>query len=315
MILKVKWSGTEYLVDISDLVDTNTVIDIKNKVYEKTEVQPDRQKILNLKQKNGKVAADTTTISQLNVKDGMKLMMMGSREETIVSANTKPDDLPEVIDDLEFTEEEVEAQHDPVYLKKVERRIDEYELKFINPPREGRKLLVLDIDYTLFDHRSVAEQAGELMRPYLHEFLEAAYDDYDIIIWSATSLKWIEEKMRVLGVTDNPNYKITAHVDDSAMISVHTGKGVVEVKPLPVLWAKLSQYDATNTIMFDDIRRNFIMNPQSGLRIHSFRNAHQNRSSDRELLKLSKYLKLIARLPDFLKLNHRHWEDYVRRHK
>lgn len=251
MILKVKWSGAEYPIDIGNLEDTNTVIDIKNKVFEKTEVQPERQKILNLKQKNGRVAADSTIISELNIKDGMKLMMMGSREETIVTANTKPEDMPDVVDDLEFTEEEVEAQHDPVYLKKIERRIEEYELKFINPPREGRKLLVLDIDYTLFDHRSVAEQAGELMRPYLHEFLEAAYADYDIIIWSATSLKWIEEKMRVLGFTDNANYKITAHVDDSAMISVHTGKGVVEVKPLSVLWAKILQYDESNTIMFE----------------------------------------------------------------
>lgn len=44
-----------------------------------------------------------------------------------------------------------------------------------NEPRPGKKLLVLDIDYTLFDHRSVAETGIELMRPYLHEFLEAAY--------------------------------------------------------------------------------------------------------------------------------------------
>ena len=41
--------------------------------------------------------------------------------------------------------------------------------------RPGKKLLVLDIDYTLFDHRSTAETGTELMRPYLHEFLTAAY--------------------------------------------------------------------------------------------------------------------------------------------
>lgn len=28
-----------------------------------------------------------------------------------------------------------------------------------------------DIDYTLFDHRSAAERAEELARPYLHSFL------------------------------------------------------------------------------------------------------------------------------------------------
>ena len=41
--------------------------------------------------------------------------------------------------------------------------------------RPGKKLLVLDIDYTLFDHRSTAETGYELMRPFLHEFLTAAY--------------------------------------------------------------------------------------------------------------------------------------------
>jgi ubiquitin-like domain-containing CTD phosphatase 1 len=81
----------------------------------------------------------------------------------------------------------------------------------LNEPRPGKKLLVLDIDYTLFDHRSAAETGNELMRPFLHEFLTAAYNvcimlgiffninftficmvpilqDYDIMIWSATSM-------------------------------------------------------------------------------------------------------------------------------
>jgi ubiquitin-like domain-containing CTD phosphatase 1 len=49
-------------------------------------------------------------------------------------------------------------------------------VKILNPSREGKKLLVLDIDYTLFDHRSVAETGYELMRPFLHEFLTAAYE-------------------------------------------------------------------------------------------------------------------------------------------
>lgn len=46
----------------------------------------------------------------------------------------------------------------------------------LNDPRPGKKLLVLDIDYTLFDHRSAAESGVELMRPYLHDFLASAYE-------------------------------------------------------------------------------------------------------------------------------------------
>lgn len=62
--------------------------------------------------------------------------------------------------------------------------------------------------------------------------------------------------------------------------------------------------------MFDDIRRNFLLNPQNGLRIRPFRDAHLNRETDRELVHLAKYLKDISTLDDLSELNHRHWERY-----
>ena len=53
-------------------------------------------------------------------------------------------------------------------------------------------------------------------------------------------MKWIEVKMRELGVTSNPNYKITFMLDSKAMISVFTDQyGVVLVKPLGVIWGKV----------------------------------------------------------------------------
>jgi len=55
-------------------------------------------------------------------------------------------------------------------------------MKMFNEPRPGKKLLVLDIDYTLFDHRSVAETGNELMRPFLHEFLTSAYEVRSVIL-------------------------------------------------------------------------------------------------------------------------------------
>lgn len=43
-------------------------------------------------------------------------------------------------------------------------------------------------------------------------------------------MKWIEEKMKLLGVASNTAYKITFYVDYLAMITVHTPKyGVVNV--------------------------------------------------------------------------------------
>lgn len=107
--------------------------------------------------------------------------------------------MPDVINDLDIEEEVVEIEKAEVYLSKIQKRIDSYKVAELNPLREGKKLLVLDIDYTLFDHRSAAESGLMLMRPYLHEFLTEAYKNYDIVIWSATSMKWINEKMKILG--------------------------------------------------------------------------------------------------------------------
>ena len=43
-------------------------------------------------------------------------------------------------------------------------------------------------------------------------------------------MKWIEAKLKMLGVSSNPDYKICFYLDADAMISVHTPKyGVVEV--------------------------------------------------------------------------------------
>lgn len=60
---------------------------------------------------------------------------------------------------------------------------------------------------------------------------------YDIVIWSATSMKWIEEKMKLLGVSNHCDYKIAFYLDYLAMISVHTPKyGVIQASVLFLSW-------------------------------------------------------------------------------
>lgn len=73
----------------------------------------------------------------------------------------------------------------------------------------------------------------------------------------------------------------------------------------------MQYYSPKNTIMFDDLRRNFVMNPQNGLTIKPFRKAHVNRDSDQELVKLTQYLLTIAELDDLSTLNHSRWQFYT----
>ncbi|XP_043925289.1 ubiquitin-like domain-containing CTD phosphatase 1 [Protopterus annectens] len=310
MPIIIKWSGQEY--SISTLSEEDTILDLKQLIKTLTGVLPERQKLLGLKLK-GKPADDDVKIGTLKLKPNTKIMMMGTREESLEDVLAPPPDSDEVINDFDIEDEVVEVENREENLAKIARRVRDYKIEILNPPRENKKLLVLDIDYTLFDHRSCAETGVELMRPYLHEFLTSAYEDYDIVIWSATSMKWIEAKMKELCITTNPDYKITFMLDSAAMITVHTPRrGVVEVKPLGVIWGKFPDfYNRQNTIMFDDIGRNFLMNPQNGLKIKPFMKAHLNRDKDKELLKLSQYLKEIAKLEDLSELNHKHWERFL----
>ena len=211
---------------------------------------------------------------------------------------------------------------DPDNLEKVKRRVEQAKIKFLEgcEPREGKKLLVLDIDYTLFDHRSPAERPEELRRPFLIEFLSRSYEHYDIVIWSATSMKWIELKMKELGVMHHVQqnaFKILAFVDYTAMIPVTTEKyGTIDCKPLGVLWQHpgfKGNYGKENTIMFDDLRRNFVMNPRNGLKIRPFKQAHLRASTDRELIKLTNYLRVIRKVKDISKLDHKKWEALMRK--
>ena len=57
-------------------------------------------------------------------------------------------------------------------------------------------------------------------------------------------MKWIVAKMQELGVTNNPNYKLTFMMDSLAMITVHSPKyGVINVSSnenvIPYLILKL----------------------------------------------------------------------------
>ncbi|KAL6043407.1 hypothetical protein STEG23_007987 [Scotinomys teguina] len=234
-----------------------------------------------LHEPRGKPAENDVKLGALKLKPNTKIMMMGTREESLEDVLCPPPDNDDVINDFDIEDEVVEVENREENLLKISRRVKEYKVEVLNPPREGKKLLVLDVDYTLF---------------------------------AATNMKWIEAKMKELGVSTNANYKITFMLDSAAMITVHTPRrGLIDVKPLGVIWGKFSEfYSKKNTIMFDDIGRNFLMNPQNGLKIRPFMKAHLNRDKDKELVKLTQYLKEIAKLDDFLELNHKYWERFKR---
>ena len=113
--------------------------------------------------------------------------------------------------DLDFSEN-LQASQEYLKDKRNQRKIKEAtdvlrgKLPLMNPLREGKKLLVLDIDYSerpslslravlkpvlqsaILDTKPLLEgslPSVECARPRLHEFLEMIYPYYDICVWSA----------------------------------------------------------------------------------------------------------------------------------
>lgn len=289
---------------------TWTILETKKYLSMRTNVEESRVKLLGLKTIEGnKAAVDSTRLQ--DCKTGGKIMMMG-KPQAEIDQEIPPDELPLLEDDLKWSPESVGVSEAPENLEKIRSRIQTYKCKEINPPRPGKRALVLDVDYTFFDCGSPTETPKDLARPHLNDFLRRAYRDYDIIIWSATSMRWIEAKLIELEMFTHPDYRITMLMDYHAMITVALpDKGVVKVKPLAVLWALYPEfYSPKNTIMFDDLQRNFVMNPQTGLRIRAY--TIKKKSTDRELLLLKDYLVQLAQNePDFTTLDHSKWRSYM----
>lgn len=92
-------------------------------------------------------------MGQIVLRPGLKVMMIGSKEEEISAIDLDPSEIPPVVNDFDIEDDDLESvaiHNREEYLAKIDRRVRDYQVTVFNFPREGKKLLVLDIDYTLF---------------------------------------------------------------------------------------------------------------------------------------------------------------------
>lgn len=218
------------------------------------------------------------------------------------------------VDYLDPVQTEVEPSKDPKNLAKLSKVIERFsDFSVINPPRPGKRLLVLDLDYTIADTKRLLDPmslASEAARPKLHEFLAAVWPHYDICIWSQTSWRWLEVKLIELNMLVHEAYNISFVLDRTPMFSIKTKERKHEVKPLELIWRRFpGSYGAHNTIHIDDLSRNFAMNPLNGLKIKPYKNSP---TFDTELTALQRYLLQLTHesVHDFTQLNHSKWKHY-----
>ncbi|CAD6577055.1 MAG: hypothetical protein CYPHOPRED_000154 [Cyphobasidiales sp. Tagirdzhanova-0007] len=229
--LRYKWSGTTYEISIAE---SDTVGDLKALIFSQTTIPVERQKILGLVK--GKLPEDEVVLSQLQLSglSGKIFAVLGTpigKEAKAVSAVGPSESL----DEQDVDPGKALKLDDPALRKRNARKLQEavskLQINIMNEPRPGKKLLVLDLDYTILDSTSVRAvthtllklpfvahawksnsfHAFDYMRPGMHEFLASVYPHYDIVIWSQTSWMWLESKLLELGMVgeEQTSYRIS----------------------------------------------------------------------------------------------------------
>mmetsp|Transcript_47155 Transcript_47155/g.71303 ORF Transcript_47155/g.71303 Transcript_47155/m.71303 type:complete len:261 (+) Transcript_47155:1278-2060(+) len=203
------------------------------------------------------------------------------------------------------------------------------QIHIMNEPREGKPLLVLDLDHTLLDFSSKKLQqanthvvgdtsAMAMKRPFMDEFLTLAYQHYDLVVWSQTSWRWLETKLTELGMLTHNGYRFCFVLDKTSMFSVVSTRRDGEkfkhhVKPMQIIWTKFPRWGSHNTVHVDDLSRNFALNIGSGLKVSAYYRKKDSRRKDCELMVLARYLEhLASQVDDFDDVNFKYWMDVAK---
>jgi ubiquitin-like domain-containing CTD phosphatase 1 len=260
-------------ITLTGLPPETTISQVKFLLQEKTRILPKRQKLIGLTAQRGgtKGVHDDLAIHELATKgssstqptDGTgsstviithQFLLMGTAEEAIFVDPAARDDLPDVVDDFEL---DFNAGSD-LWLRHVangenlKKFTDHTDVFVMNAPRDGKPLLVLDLDHTLLDFSSRTLQrdvlgtaAAAIKRPHMDGFLTRCYVHYDLVVWSQTSWRWLETKLTELGMLTHPGYRFCFVLDKTSMFTVvstkRDGTSVKHhVKPLQIIWSKFA---------------------------------------------------------------------------
>ena len=181
--ISVELSWNHQKLDLS-LASESTIEDLKKKIQELTGVEAINQKLFGLVK--GKIPPNDTKLTQMHLKTPVhKFFMMGTAKKDFFK---QPDVFDNVINDLDSDHlMDSSPELDVENRKSLQTIVEKLKINLIAPISENKKLLVLDLDYTLFDCKSHAVNIKELIRPGTHEMLTVLSKYYEFVIWSQTS--------------------------------------------------------------------------------------------------------------------------------
>ena len=145
--------------------------------------QPIHQKLI-LKVK-GKLD-DVQSLRSLQLRNGDKLMIIGSEEKDIPQDSVAEDVVDDLEGDLSYDRADQSVLDVPEHRLKLEKYKGLIDINFISPPRQGKKLLVLDLDATLFDMTGQNDDFTQLQRPFTHRQTHHTTHTHTLpVIWPA----------------------------------------------------------------------------------------------------------------------------------
>ena len=163
--IHVKWRGSTYSFSLQ--LSTN-LSELKLLIQGLTNVSPESQKLIGLSKKAGTKLNPNATLEwhQPVLKNGaINITLIGTPDAEIAELKEKVHELPSVFND--FSHEFSPATKEWQQLQEFSQKTS---IHFINEPRPGKKLLVLDLDHTLLDFSSKEDISPLEMKVYLHVF-------------------------------------------------------------------------------------------------------------------------------------------------
>ena len=188
-----QWRGQLYNLENVN-INTTCVRDLKMQLSEETCIPVKRIKLIG---PFGAAGTSDNDVIMLNefikmLKKNRKFVVtvMGTPDEELAAfeQGVEKADSENVLNDFghNFTPVSKEWQN-------LKRFTDSLEINFIQEPRLGKKLLVLDLDHTILDFSSKENiHPDQMKRPYMDLFLETMYESYDIAIWSQTVKSFVK---------------------------------------------------------------------------------------------------------------------------
>jgi ubiquitin-like domain-containing CTD phosphatase 1 len=161
--IHVKWRGSTYSFSLQ--LSTN-LSELKLLIQGLTDVSPESQKLIGLSKKAGtKLNANASLESHQPVlKNGaVNITLIGTPDAEIAELKEKGHGVSSVFND--FSHEFSPATKEWQQLQEFSQKTS---IHFINEPRPGKKLLVLDLDHTLLDFSSKEDISPLEMKVCLH---------------------------------------------------------------------------------------------------------------------------------------------------